>query len=113
MDGRSHPPISERTLSGHSTGVWEGDTLVVETTNFADHRSPYQIGVPSGAQKRVVERYRLVEGGERISVEFTLEDPEFISVPLTHSRELVYSPNLGWSEFDCDAEASERFLLTR
>ncbi|HEY5624299.1 MAG TPA: DUF6152 family protein [Gammaproteobacteria bacterium] len=113
MDGRAHPPASERTVSGHSTGTWEGDTLVVETTNFADHRSPYQIGVPSGAQKRVVERYRLLDGGERISMEFALEDPEFIAAPLTHSRELIYSPHLGWSEFDCDPEASERFLLTR
>ena len=57
MDGRSHPDSSQRFDRGHSIGRWEGDTLVVDTANFADHRSPYQIGVPSGAQKHVVERY--------------------------------------------------------
>ena len=110
MDGRAHPDISERFHSGHSIGWWEGDTLVVDTTNFTDHRSPYQIGVPSGAQKHVVERYRLIEGGTRIAVEFVLEDPEYIAEPLTHSRELIYSPQMEISRYDCDPEAARRFV---
>ncbi|HEY3517552.1 MAG TPA: hypothetical protein VGL98_10940, partial [Gammaproteobacteria bacterium] len=36
MDGRAHPPADQRFQQGHSTGYWEGDTLVVETTNFID-----------------------------------------------------------------------------
>ncbi len=110
MDGRAHPDISERFPSGHSIGSWDEDTLVVDTANFTDHRSPYQIGVPSGAQKHVVERYRLTEDGTRIIVEFTLEDPEYIAEPLTHSRELIYSPEVELSRYDCDAEAARRFL---
>ena len=110
MDGRVHAEASERFASGHSIGWWDEDTLVVDTTNFTDHRSPYQIGVPSGAQKRVVERYRLKEGGSRIAVEFVLEDPEYIAEPLTHSRELIYSPHLEMSQFDCDPEATRHFL---
>jgi len=110
MDGRPHPDISERFHSGHSIGRWDGDTLVVDTTNFTDHRSPYQIGVPSGAQKHVVERYRLIEGGTRIAVEFVLEDPEYIAEPLTHARELIYAPQLELSPFDCDPESASRFL---
>ncbi|MDH3420646.1 MAG: DUF6152 family protein [Gammaproteobacteria bacterium] len=111
MDGRSHPDASERFHSGHSIGWWEGETLVVDTTNFTDHRSPYQIGVPSGAQKHVVERYRLIENGTRISAEFVLEDPEFIAEPLTHSRELIYTPQMEIASYDCDPEAARRFLL--
>ena len=110
MDGRAHPGAGERTHSGHSIGWWEGSTLVVDTTNFADHRSPYQIGVPSGAQKHVVERYTLTDDGTRMIVEFTLEDPEFIAAPMTHRRELVYSPEMELSDFDCDLEATRRFL---
>ena len=110
MDGRPHPDASERFHSGHSIGRWEGDTLVVDTTNFTDHRSPYQIGVPSGAQKHVVERYRLVEDGTRLAVEFVLEDPEYIAEPLTHARELIYAPQLELSTFDCDLESARRFL---
>ena len=110
MDGRPHPPIEERFNSGHSIGRWEGDTLVVDIANFADHRSPYQIGVPSGAQKHVVERYRLLEDGTRISLEFMLEDPEYLAEPMTGVWELIYSPHLELSSFDCDPEATRRFL---
>ena len=109
MDGRGHPDSGERSLSGHSIGRWDGDVLVVDTRNFADHRSPYQSGVPSGAEKHVVERYRLNEDGTRILVEFMLEDPEFIAEPMTHSRELIYSPQSEWSRFDCDLEATKRY----
>jgi hypothetical protein len=111
MDGRDHPVAGGRTLSGHSIGWWEDGVLVVDTRNFADHRSPYQIGVPSGAEKHVVERYRLSEDGTRVIVEFTLEDPEFIAAPLTHSRELIYAPNMTIERFDCDPDSTRRFLL--
>ncbi len=110
MDGREHPDASVRFLPGHSVGHWEGDTLVVDTTNFLDHRSPYQIGVPSGGQKHVVERYRLIQDGARIAVEFMLEDPEYLVGQMKHSRELVYSPHVQMEPFDCDPEATRRFL---
>ncbi len=110
VDGREHPDISERTHEGHSIGRWEGDVLVVDTTNFADNRSPYQNGIPSGAQKHVVERYRLHEDGTRLTVEFTLEDPEYIVGPMTHTRDLLYSPHLEMTPFNCDPEASRRYL---
>lgn len=110
MDGRDHSQSGERSLSGHSIGWWEQGVLVVDTRNFADHRSPYQIGVPSGAQKHVVERYRLTEDRTRVIVEFTLEDPEFIAAPLTHSRELIYAPDMTIERFDCDPDSTRRFL---
>jgi len=110
MDGRGHPDPSERFVTGHSIGHWEGDTLIVDTANFIDHRSPYQIGVPSSGQKHVVERYRLGEDGTRIIVDFTLEDSEYLSEPLTHSRELIYSPELEINEFNCDPETTRRFV---
>ena len=110
MDGREHPDPGERFAMGHSIGWWEGETLVVDTNNFADHRSPYQNGVPSGAQKHVVERYRLNENGRRTLVDFVLEDPEYLTEPLIHSRELIYAPQMEISRFDCDLEAARRFL---
>jgi hypothetical protein len=110
MDGRGHPENGERTLSGHSIGRWDGDALVVDTALFADHRSPYQTGVPSGSQKRVTERFELTADRTRMIAEFVLEDPEYLAEPLTHRRELIYSPQMGFSEFDCDVEATRRFL---
>jgi hypothetical protein len=110
MDGRPHPDPGVRFATGHSIGRWDGDTLVIDTANFEDHRSPYQIGVPSGSRKHVVERYRLSEDGTHIDVAFALDDPEYLSEPLVHSRQLIYSPHLEMLHGDCDQESTSRFL---
>jgi len=110
MDGRGHPPPGERYLEGHSIGHWEGDVLVVDTRNFTDHRSPYQNGIPSGAQKHVVERYQLAEDGTRLAVEFTLADSEYIVGSMTHRRELRYVPQMDMEAFDCDLESTQRYM---
>jgi hypothetical protein len=110
MDGRGHPSADERTHEGHSIGRWEGGVLVVDTANFADNRSPYQNGIPSGARKHVVERYRLAEDGTRMTVEFMLEDPEYIVGTMTHRRDLIYSPQMEMTPFNCDLEATRRYL---
>ena len=110
MDGRAHPDPGERFVTGHSIGRWEGDTLVVDTRNFEDHRSPYQVGVPSGGQKHVVERYTLNEEGTRIELEFTLEDPEYLTEPMVHSRPLMYSPHMTMFPGECDLESTSRFI---
>jgi hypothetical protein len=110
MDGRTHPGAEERSHEGHSIGWWEGDILVVDTANFADNRSPYQNGIPSGSQKHVVERYRLRPNGTHMTVEFMLEDPEYLVGSMTHTRDLVYSPHLEMTPFNCDLEATRRYL---
>jgi len=110
MDGRKHPDPSVRFVTGHSIGHWEGDTLVVDTANFADHRSPYQIGVPSGGKKHVVEKYRLTKDGTHIDVEYVLEDPDYLAKPLYNHRQLVHSPHLKMYFSECDLTATSRFL---
>ena len=70
LDGRPHLPPSVREWSGDSRGRWEGDTLVVETTNFNDkvHFNGSSVGL------HVVERFTRVDE-ETIRYEFTVEDP--------------------------------------
>jgi hypothetical protein len=36
MDGRPHPEDPDLTFHGHSTGKWDGDTLVIESVGFAE-----------------------------------------------------------------------------
>ena len=71
LDGRPHVPGAVRHYAGDSRGRWEGDTLVVETTNFNERRR-FQ-----GATEamRVVERFTRV-ADDRIVYEFTVEDPD-------------------------------------
>lgn len=110
MDGRAHPPASELFHEGHSVGHWEDDALIIDTTNFTPHRSPYQNGVPSGTQKHVLEQYQLVDDGSHIRVSFTLEDPENIVGSMSHTRDLRYAPQSDMSPFNCDLEATSRFV---
>ena len=69
-DGGDHLPDRVRQWSGDSTGRWEGDTLVVDTTNFTD-RTAFQ---GSGEALHVVERFTRVDAGT-ILYEFTVDDP--------------------------------------
>ena len=109
MDGRSHPDPSETFATGHSIGYWVGETLVVDTRNFDNHRSPYQIGVPSGPQKHVVERYTLSEDRTYMNVEFTLQDPEYIARPYIRTSTLYHVPHETMYTSDCDPDNTSRF----
>ncbi len=110
MGLREHPQNVERTVQGHAIGWWEGDTLVVDTQHFADHRSPYaNIGIPSGGMKHTIERYRLEEDGRTISIDLFLEDPEYLAEPFTTSLALHYAPHLEMLGIDCDPEVATRY----
>ena len=110
MDGRAHPPPDQRFQQGHSTGRWEGQTLVVETTNFTDNAWGVSVGIPSGAQKRVVERYRLTDGGTTLTIDFTLEDPEYLTEPIIDTEKWRYMPGIELLPNKCDLEIAHRYL---
>src|SRR5262245_40329455 len=80
LDGRPHtdPDIAVPSFNGESIGRWEGDTLVIDTTNFvADHHWIHdRLGIPASDELHIVERIRLIEGGRRLQIEFTLTDPK-------------------------------------
>ena len=76
LDGRPHGDI--RQFVGDSRGHWEGDTLVVETTNF--HRLTGIRGSTPNAH--LVERFTRVSP-DTIQYEFTVEDPEMWTSPWT------------------------------
>ena len=111
-DGRSHPESGERTVQGHSIGRWEADNvLVVDTALFADHRSTFPgSGLPSGTEKRVLERYALSADGTRIVIDFTLEDPEFLAEPFSGTLVWHHAPHLDFSPFGCDSGQATRFM---
>jgi hypothetical protein len=110
MDGRNHPPAAERAPLGHSIGHFEGETLLVETTNFADNVWGTARGIPSGAGKRVLERYRLTDGGETLTIDFTIEDPEFLTAPVSGTERWRYAPYLSLLPNRCDLEVAHRYL---
>ena len=68
--GGEHVPASERRWMGDSIGWWEGDTLVVDTTNFADRPALRS----ATRDLHVVERFTPM-GRDHLRYEFTVEDP--------------------------------------
>ena len=92
LDGR--PRIDERVsqFGGHSRGHWEGDTLVVETTNFGERAYLFASGPgPQGGTNwdlspdlRVVEQFTRVAAGT-LDYEFTVNDPNVWTRPWTGS----------------------------
>ena len=68
--GGDHLPPHVKQWMGSSVGHWEGDTLVVETTNFTD-KTRFR---GSGENLKVTERFTLAEDGT-ILYRFTVEDP--------------------------------------
>lgn len=77
-NGRPHVSARNRLWAGDSVGRWDGDTFVVDTTNFTD-RTAFQ---GSSAALHVVERFTRVSA-DRIVYQFTVDDPQTWARPWT------------------------------
>ena len=76
LDGRPHLSKSIQQWMGDSRGRWEGNTLVVETTNFTD-KTNFR---GSGGNLRVTERFTRVDEGTLL-YQFTVDDPQSFTRP--------------------------------
>jgi hypothetical protein len=76
LDGRPHAPQGYRSWLGDSRGHWEGDTLVVETTNFND-KSAFR---GASENMKVTERFTRISD-DAIKYEFTVNDPSTWEIP--------------------------------
>ena len=91
LDGRPHASAAIRTLHGDSRGRWDGDTMVIETTNFTD-RTAFR---GSSEHLKVTERFTYVDAGT-IRYQFTIEDPHTWDrpwsgeYPITRIKEPIY-----------------------
>lgn len=110
LDGRTHPPASETFLHGHSVGRWEGDTLVVETTNFRDHPMGLTTTFPSSSRKRLIERFRLGPDARSLNYSGVIEDPVYLARPVEWSGQWQYRPNMPHSNEKCDLGVARKFL---
>jgi len=85
LDGRSHLPPSIRQWLGDSRGRWDGNTLVVETTNFTDRIKDTGLTVFGlSTNSRLIERFTRV-GADTIEYQFTVDDAVTFTRPWTAS----------------------------
>ena len=81
-DGRPLPRDPNPSWNGYSSGKWEGDTLVVQTSGFRDGLWLDSTGNPMTDGARMTERFRRLNFG-RMEIEITLDDPKAYTKPWT------------------------------
>ena len=88
LDGRPHAPAAVRQWLGDSRGHWEGDTLIIDTTNY----KPRAFMSVSSDKLHVTERLSL-SGPETLKYEITIDDPDVWTKPWSLMIPLRHSPN--------------------
>jgi hypothetical protein len=88
LDGRPQMPQNIRQMMGSPRGRWEGNTLIVETTNFTD-KTAFQ---GSSENMRLIERFTRV-ADDTIRYQFTVDDPATWAKPW--SAETLWKKSIG------------------
>ena len=103
LDGRKLPDNDPTPWwYGYSVGHWEGDTLVVETTNLRDGGWLDIWGSPLTDKAKITERYTRPKFGQLIiDVTNTIDDPKTITRPLTFTQPNTLTPDGDLLEYFC------------
>ena len=99
LDGRAPPEDEGPTWMGHSTGVWNGDTLVVETVSL--RKSIYNwSGLPLSGEHRIIEHITRLDE-ETLEVLVTVIDPANYEEPWTTKNIWRLTPDVHFYEYEC------------
>ena len=102
LDGRPHIASSIQQLMGDSRGRWEGNTLVIETTNFTDRTSigPNGGGPRHSTAMKMTERITRIDP-QMIDYELRVDDPKTYAAPWTLRMTLTQQPGYEIYEYAC------------
>ena len=110
MDGRSLPDNDPlEWWYGYSVGHWEGDTLVVETTNFRGDGWIDFNGSPATNQLRTTERFNRPTFG-KLEIDITIDDPGAYTEPFSLRVEQSIMPGENLIEWVCENEQSTQYF---
>jgi hypothetical protein len=111
LDGRELPKDPNPDWMGYSTGHWEGDALVVESTGFNDRTWLDDEGHPHTEALHVTERFRRPDFGH-MEIRKTLTDPGALMEPWTVPMKLVFDADTEPLEYVCNENERDRPHLT-
>jgi hypothetical protein len=98
LDGRPPADPAVRQFMGSSVGWWEGNTLVIETTNMTDRLSVGRM--PHSEDLKLTERITRIDP-QMIDYVVTVEDPRTFEAPWTYRLTLTTQPNYEILEYSC------------
>jgi hypothetical protein len=104
-DGRPHRDNIPPSYRGDAVARWDGDTLVVDKTNFADNTWITAEGrvSPHSDALHIVERYKRLDA-KTLTVDATLEDPKMLTKPwVVPTQKLTLAPFDQIMELNCTA----------
>lgn len=91
LDGRAHPADAKQLWYGHTTGKWEGDTLILDTVGFNERFWLTREGVPTTSKLHLIERLSRPDH-DTLRYEATVDDPGAYTASWSGGW------NLRWSE---------------
>jgi hypothetical protein len=97
----THPEDGDPKWLGHSTGRWEGQTLVVDTVQFNDKTWLDKAGLPHSDQLKVTERFKLLPGGKTLQDRITIDDPKDYTAPWSTVVTFNKVPGMALAEQVC------------
>jgi len=100
LDGRALPRDPNPSFMGYSTGRWEKDTLVVESTGLDDRTLLDTGGHPHTERMNVVERFRRTDVGH-IDLQVTFDDPAIYAKPIVVPVKMQLVPDSELLEYIC------------
>jgi hypothetical protein len=101
MDGRPHPPdYAPHTWAGFSTGHWEGDILVVNTTHLKENWLGLN-GVPRSDM--ATASAHIMRHGDWLTVAAITYDPVYLTEPLIRTADFLYSPQAQMAPWPCES----------
>jgi hypothetical protein len=100
-DGRPFQKDLPPTWFGESVGRWDGDTLIIETTNINGYAKVDTIGHPLSSQAKITQTYKRVNFGT-IEHTFTVEDPKTYTQPWTLYNTWPLEPQTRLMEYSCE-----------
>jgi len=103
VDGRPHASPKIRSYMGDPRGHWEGNTLVVETTNFLGNKTGIGLnggGTPTSDALKLTERYTRT-GPNEIHYEVTIDDPKTYARPFKVAFPITQEPGYQNFEYAC------------
>ena len=110
IDGQ-HPPADELFTWGHAIGQWQGESLLIDVSNFEPNPWGLGRGLPSGPDKLVTHQIDWVEDRTMLFMDTTIFDPEYMIEPLQMKSRFVHSPHRELDDFvECSVDSATSFL---